>query len=270
MEQRPQRVRAVVCYDGTDFLGFQRQATGRTVQAVLEQALLRCSSSRAVVPAGRTDTGVHAAGQVVHFDYTGRVPVDRLSVFLNDRLPRDVSVISCQPVPPSFHARRSALSRTYRYTLIATRTRDPLRERYAWRIDRPLHQELLCAALAAVKGQHSFRHFGEIPESKQQRHIIEQHRGWQRKMLSTEIKEQGDTLHITLEADAFLTHMARALIGTFVAISRERCSLARLREALSDSRSSDQLAPMAPPQGLVLWSVQYPEGLDAAPLHQGS
>ena len=119
------RLRVTLEYDGTAFLGFQRQANGRTVQAVLEAALAQYTPAPALLAAGRTDTGVHACGQVVHFDYAGRVPLEKLAAVVNGQLPGDVAIRDCREVGPTFHARYSALARTYRYQFIRSAERSP-------------------------------------------------------------------------------------------------------------------------------------------------
>ncbi len=265
-----QRIRATIRYDGTFFHGFQRQQHQRTVQNVLEETIALTGSPVSVIPAGRTDAGVHARGQVVHFDYGGKVPAGNLCHFLNDHLPQDVAVDSVTIVPATFHARRSATSRTYRYCLFTAPVRDPLRERFAWRLSKPLNLALLHAAVQAMQGAHNFRHFGKIPGNAQQQARDCLIRGWRREIYTARVAFEGSLITITLEADAFLTHMARALVGAAVAVGQGQLTLTGLVEALADEQSDTAVAPLAPPQGLIFWSVQYTAApVDELPPHHG-
>lgn len=245
-------------YDGTHFLGFQRQAQGRTVQAVLEAALAAVSPMSRVVAAGRTDAGVHASGQVVHFTYAGRVPVAHLPSVLNARLPDDLAIRECLDVGPTFHARYSALSRLYRYNFLLAETRQPLRERYAWRLAGHLDFPAMAQAAGMLLGTHSFRHFGNIPGNAEQRRRSLAGHGWRRTIIQAALTGEADNLCLHIEADAFLTHMVRAIVGALVAVGRGRLPAARLQAALQDERSDTPLAPLAPPHGLCLVRVRYP------------
>jgi tRNA pseudouridine38-40 synthase len=252
------RLRATVEYDGTDFLGFQRQARGRMVQAVLEAALGRYTPEPRLLAAGRTDTGVHARGQVVHFRYKGRVPVAKLAMVVNGRLPADVAIRDVRETGPDFHARYSALSRVYHYHGLRAPDRAPLGERYAWRIAGELDLTAMADAAALLAGTHSFRHFGTIPGSPEQRRRSQERRGWRRTVLAATFRTEADRLRFEIEADAFLTHMARAIVGALVAIGRGRVALVALEAALEDDTSATPLAPIAPAHGLCLFRVRYP------------
>ena len=253
------RLRLIVEYDGTDFLGFQRQAGGRTVQAVLEEALSRYTPAPTVFAAGRTDAGVHARAQVIHFAYAGRVPVTKLAAVLNGQLPNDVAIRDCREAAPGFHARYSALGRTYCYRLLRAEGRLPLVERYAWRIAGELDVLAMTEAAVLLLGTHSFRRFGRIPGSLEQRRRSQETRGWRRTIFRSEVQQRSNTLCFAIEADAFLTHMVRALVGALVAIGRGRLSAAGLGAALADETTDRAVAPIAPPHGLCLFRVRYPD-----------
>jgi tRNA pseudouridine38-40 synthase len=251
-------LRVTVEYDGTNFLGFQRQARGRTVQAVLETALGRYTPEPRLLAAGRTDAGVHACGQVIHFRYHGRVPITKLVAVVNGQLPADVAIRDLRETGPDFHARYSALSRIYRYHCICAPGRQPLRERYAWRISSALDLTAMAEAVASLPGTHSFRHFGTIPGSPEQRRLSQQHRGWRRTVLAAALRQEEDRLRFDIEADAFLTHMVRAIVGALIAIGRGQVTVAALQAALDDDTSAVPLASIAPPHGLCLFRVRYP------------
>lgn len=252
------RLRMTVEYDGTDFLGFQRQVTGRTVQAILEAALATVTSAPRVVAAGRTDTGVHASGQVLHCDYAGGIPIGKLAEVLNSRLPADLAVRECREATPGFHARYSALTRTYRYCLFQSATRQPLRERYAWRIDGALDLPAMAAASALLVGTHGFRRFGQIPGNAEQRRRSQAGHGWRRTIYRADVDGRPDGIAVTVEADAFLTHMMRALIGALAAVAQGRLGAEALASALDDDTTDRAIAPLAPPHGLCLVEVRYP------------
>lgn len=251
------RLRLTLEYDGTAFLGFQRQARGRTVQGVLEAALAGLTPEPRVVAAGRTDAGVHATGQVVHCAYAGATPVERLAVVLNNRLPADLAVRACREADTAFHARYSALSRRYVYRVLRAPTRRPLAERYAWRVEGPLDLEAMGQACALLLGEHSFRRFGRIPGNPVQRLRSQASHGWRRTIYASTLMEAGELLCFTVEANAFLTHMVRALVGALIAVGRGRLALGTLQAALADEASDAALVPLAPAQGLCLVRVRY-------------
>ena len=251
------RLRLTLEYDGTDFLGFQRQARGRTVQGVLEAALAGLTPEPLVVAAGRTDTGVHAMGQVVHCMYAGATPVGRLAAVLNDRLPPDLAVRGCREAAPDFHARYSALSRRYVYRYLRAPLPRPLAERYAWRVAASLDLAAMRQACSLLLGEQSFRRFGRIPGNAEQRLRSQASHGWRRTIFASALTEAGDLLSFTVEANAFLTHMVRALAGALVAVGRGRLALATLRAALADETSDAALVPLAPARGLCLVRVRY-------------
>lgn len=246
-------------YDGTNFQGFQRQPTGRTVQAVLEAALALYTPSTTVLAAGRTDAGVHASGQVIHFNYAGRVPVAKLTAIVNGQLPNDLAIRDCREVAPTFNARYSALSRTYRYHFIRAPGREPLRERFAWRLAGTLNFAAMLETVKMLPGTHSFRRFGRIPGSPEQARRSQQEHGWRRTVFLAELTQAADTLCFQIEANAYLTHMVRAIVGALVAVGRGRLQPAHVHAALLDETSDVALAPIAPPHGLCLFQVRYPD-----------
>ena len=154
-------VRAVVAYDGTDFLGFQWQADGRTVQGTLEAALRQVTQSDVrVIAAGRTDAGVHALGQVIGFRVVWRHDLNDLQRALNAVLPADVVVMDLGPASEGWHPRFSAVRRHYRYTVLNQALRSPLERRYAYQVEQPLCLDSLQAAAATLVGEHDFASFG--------------------------------------------------------------------------------------------------------------
>ena len=176
------RYKLILAYDGTDFAGSQRQAKRRTVQGELESALRKLDwYGRSVTSAGRTDSGVHASGQVVAFDIEWNHGLEKLRDALNANLPDDIAVKSVEVADEKFHPRFDAKSRCYRYRMFCENVRDPLREKFAWRILPNIHEEILVDAAKIFFGQHDFSAFGSAlreESSTTRRSTFESGRWW--------------------------------------------------------------------------------------------
>jgi tRNA pseudouridine38-40 synthase len=233
-------------YDGTEFHGFARQQGVRTVQGVLESVLTATLNEPIeVIGASRTDAGVHARGQVVNF-YTSRpVPTARLATILNRRLPNDLKVLNAREVSARFHARFSAKSRVYRYSLYTGQHPSVWRIRYAWHLPRPLDCEAMQTALQAIMGEHDFRPFSvKIPT--EQNTVRTLYRGL--------VVPTRDGVQIELEANGFLRGMVRLIVGDLTQVGSGALPVDALAERL---RTRQQATLMAPPQGLCLIRVKY-------------
>jgi tRNA pseudouridine38-40 synthase len=233
-------------YDGTEFHGFARQQGVRTVQGVLESVLTATLNEPIeVIGASRTDAGVHARGQVVNF-YTSRpVPTARLATILNRRLPNDLKVLHAREVSARFHARFSAKSRVYRYSLYTGQHPSVWRIRYAWHLPRPLDCGAMQTALQAIVGEHDFRPFSvKIPT--EQNTIRTLYRG--------RVVPTRDGVQIELEANGFLRGMVRLIVGDLAQVGSGALPADALAERL---RTRQQATVMAPPQGLCLIRVKY-------------
>lgn len=258
---------ALVAYDGTDFKGFQRQSAekGRTVQGALEAALARVAGVAApVTGAGRTDTGVHASGQVVSFASDARLDPAAWLRALNANLPADAAVRAVREVGADFHARKSALTRRYRYRIVVDAVRAPLVERYAWRVPRALDVAAMDEAARLLLGEHDFGAFGSSPRDRP----AEGFRGSTvRTMLearceaapATGAQEDAGQLRIECRfaANAFLTGMVRRLVGTLVLVGAGKLTVAQFAEILA-AREKAHSGAAAPAQGLCLTRVDYP------------
>ena len=241
--------KSILTYDGTDFYGFQRQSPSvRTVQAELETGLREIGwEGESILAAGRTDRGVHARGQVAAFQMEWKHGSDVLQRALNASLPGDLAVRSVEIAPQVFHPRFSATSRRYRYTLFNDPVRDPLRERYAWRIWPPLKVVDLNRIGAHFMGRHDFGAFGSAPiEGGHTRREI-------KKLVWSELD---DLQWIDIEADAFLYHMVRRLVGAMLEVVNGQRHVEELLASLEDPEKRWE-SGLAPAQGLCLEEVCY-------------
>src|ERR671910_2303618 len=217
---------ATLHFDGTGFVGWQRQPAGRSVQIEFERVLERLFDRSAVAhAAGRTDAGVHAVGLPVSFSAPASWNAAALRRALNALLPNDCWVESVHPMQPGFHARKSAISRRYRYDIgLDDAAASPFRSRYEWALCRPLDIELLHAAAKTITGEHDFRGFAAKTDKPHYRCRI---------LVANWIQRPGDQgLSFTIEADRFLQRMVRMLIGTMIDIGMGRRPVADMAELL--------------------------------------
>lgn len=243
--------KSIIAYDGTDFFGFQRQKPGlRTVQAEIEVALRNLGwAGNSLKAAGRTDAGVHARGQVISFDLRWEHDVGQLTKALNAHLPPEISVVHSEATESDFHPRFSALRRRYRYTILSAPVRDPLRERYAWRIWPAPNAAAMNEAAQALLGEHDFAAFGRapIPGGHTIRHVYE-----------AQWYADGDENIFTIEADAFLYRMVRRITALLIEVGVRREEVGLVVELLNDPSLRWEGA-IAPANGLCLEAVIYPE-----------
>lgn len=242
------RFRALIEYDGAEFAGWQRQAGRRTVQGCLEQAVLEITGTPAnVVGAGRTDARVHATGQVAHFDSETERSSAQLLRALNAVLPRDVAVRALERVPGHFHARYSALARTYRYRLLVDPVRCPTQRLSSWHVG-PTDLDAMRQASARLVGVHDFCSLGRPTKPGG---------STMREVRRIELVAQGPVVELVVEANAFLRHQVRRMTGLLVEVGRGRKTAADV----ADLMVGEVVVPArrAPPQGLFLEAVDYPE-----------
>jgi tRNA pseudouridine38-40 synthase len=243
------RIAVGIEYDGGAYAGWQAQALLRTVQQVTEQALSRIAAQPvALTCAGRTDAGVHACGQVAHFDTDALRSTRSWVLGANSELPRDVSLSWAMPVPAHFHARYCAEARTYRYLIVNRLARPALLAARATWIHRPLDHQRMHEAARALHGEHDFSAF---------RSAECQARSPIRRMERLSVERRGDWVVIEATANAFLHHMMRNIAGLLIAIGKAEQPAAWAREVL-EGRDRARNAATAPAAGLYLLSVRYP------------
>lgn len=242
-------IRCVVEYDGTDFYGFQRQPEHETIQGCLERALSSLTGDAVTVTgAGRTDAGVHAAGQVVNFFTDSRIPVERWPQALNSRLPDGIIVKQADEVPSDFHARKSATAKTYRYMIWNAAFPSVFWQRFAHHVAAPLDVPAMQAAAEHIVGRRdfaSFRAAGSTPVRSTVRHLF-----------ALEVRQDGARIDITAKADGFLYHMMRNIVGTLLVVGQGKQSPDWVQDVLA-ARRRELAGPTAPARGLCLMQVEY-------------
>lgn len=250
------RYQVILAYDGSRFAGFQRQRRtypSPTVQDLFEEALRKLGwRGEKVLYAGRTDRGVHALGQVVAFDLEWRHAAEALQAALNACLPGDIAVQKVSECASTFHPRYQALGRRYRYRLFCAETRQPLLERYAWRVWPAVEIEPMQSAARLIIGQHDFGAFGSPLSGRgsTQREVqFANWKAWQEDCV-------GSAWQFDVQANAFLYHMVRRLVAAMVAIGQKRLTLEQFQRALQGMDALPKVE-LAPPQGLTLMEVLY-------------
>lgn len=240
------RVRLRIAYDGTEFSGFQALKDRRTVQGTLQDALSRhCQEPIRVTGAGRTDAGVHASGQVVHFDTASRTPPERYPEALSRLLPEDLEILESEEAESGFHARFSAKSRIYRYAIVPGR-RSPMIRRFAWMPNEEPDWSVIRDEAERLVGEHDFRQFRSGTEE----------RSTVRTMIRTGFRQAEGAGYLTLEANAFLRGMVRWIVRALWSRAVGRMSETELTDMIEGRSRPKTLIP-APPQGLCLVRVRY-------------
>ncbi|HET9030662.1 MAG TPA: tRNA pseudouridine(38-40) synthase TruA [Candidatus Aquilonibacter sp.] len=252
--ERLTTIRAAVEYDGTQFFGFQYQPTVRSVAGELESALSRLFAETVkITGAGRTDTGVHASGQVISFSTARPFPFERLAIACNANLPDDLSIRDVTVVDSEFSARFSALARTYVYAILHRKDRSALLAHRAYHVYGRLDVDAMRDGARHLIGEHDFRSVcGTLPDGGVTTRIVR----------SLDITEHGDLLRVQISADGFLHRMVRTIVGTLVECGLGRRDAGTMPQILA-ARDRRAAGLTAPPHGLYLAGVQYRDGYDS-------
>jgi tRNA pseudouridine38-40 synthase len=247
---RGKNLKAIVAYDGTDFSGWQIQPSLRTVQGVLEDKISNLLKEEiSLFAAGRTDKGVHAIGQIINFKTFSTIPPKNLQLALNKTLPEDIFIKEVTEVPSDFHARYSALRRSYRYNLgLWGLSRSPFLSRYCWYPDRSLDIGVMENVLIFLKGKKDFRGLAKRIEPGENTFCNVSEVFWKK-------FPQGCFLSVT--ANRFLPQMIRRIMALLIDIGTKKCSPAVLEDILAGKEESWPQPWVAPPQGLILQRVRY-------------
>ncbi len=242
------RWKCVCAYDGGDFAGWQSQSGGRAVQDVIETRITEIFGKLIRIHgSGRTDAGVHALGQVFHFDAAWRHGPEKMLAAFRIGLPRTIQVKSVQPAKPDFHSRFQATGKRYEYR-VHLGDADPFTRPYSWPVFRPLDLAAMQAAAEVLCGKHDFRAFTALNGPEREDTV--------RELRGLNVMRRGSLIRIVAEADGFLYKMVRSLAGVLVSVGEGKVSAAQVRRIL-ESRQRTAVVQTAPPQGLFLVKVFY-------------
>ena len=289
----PRNLKLTLAYDGHDFAGWQVQPDRLSVQGTLVSAFEHLTGEKTLPQgSGRTDAGVHALAQIASVTTNSPIPVDNLIRALNDILPRSIRVLAAEEMPPDFHARRSAVAKTYRYHIYRGAICSPFQARYVYHHPYPLSESRMIQAAALVEGEHDFTSFAAVdPEKRKEalalkKEILETKAGFKtdagfetntglelnsatslpneaplepnnvRTIFHSQWQRHGDELIYTVRGNGFLHHMVRNLVGTFLMVGKGSLTVADIRRIL-ELRDRSAAAATAPASGLFLVSVEY-------------
>ena len=243
------RYRLTIEYDGRGYAGWQRQENGPSIQAALEESVYRLSGERVTITgAGRTDAGVHARGQVAHFDLTREFPADTVRDALNAHLrPQPIAVLEAELTAADFHARFSARSRSYEYRILCRRAPPALAAGRVWHVGRRLDAEAMQAGAGMLIGQHDFTTF-RAAECQAKSPI--------KTLDFFEVREQDSEICCTVRARSFLHHQVRSMVGTLKVVGEGKFPPDHVRRILA-AKNRTACGPVAPPEGLTLTRVDY-------------
>lgn len=246
------KVVLIIEYDGTDYHGSQYQKNAPTVQEEIEKALKKLTGKQIRIKmASRTDAGVHAAGQAASFVTDSALPVESYIDGLNHFLPEDISVREVFTADTAFDVRRGATSREYRYTILNSQTRSPIRNRFTCRVPGKLDVKAMNRACKALAGKHDLSSFVSSEETAARKNTV-------RNIQKVEFKQEDDLIHFDIVADSFLPHQVRNTIGSLIKVGQGKMTVKEFKNMI-DAKTPGLAGPTAPPSGLCLVRVNYPE-----------
>lgn len=244
------RIMLVVAYDGTNYCGFQKQPNGNTIEAELNKHLSELfGEDIAVIGASRTDSGVHALGNVAVFDTNARMPGEKVSYALNQRLPADIIIQKSMEVPLNFHPRHCDSIKTYEYSILNRNFPLPLERNRAHFVYGNVDLEKMREGAKFFLGEHNFRAFSSVKA---------QVTSFVRTIYSLEVTKEGHWIRIKVSGSGFLYNMVRIIAGTLLDVGMGRMEPGEVEKAIA-SGNRELAGPTAPPQGLTLVGIEYPE-----------
>ncbi|WP_435071670.1 tRNA pseudouridine(38-40) synthase TruA [Ohessyouella blattaphilus] len=245
------RIKLTIAYDGTNYAGWQIQKNALTIEEVLNKALTKLTGEQvAVIGASRTDSGVHAAGQIAVFDTDSSIPAERFSYAINQKLPADIVVLHSEAVPDDWHPRyQDKILKTYRYRILNTKEKDPLRRLYTAHVSFPLAIDNMQEASSYLLGTHDFTGFSNIKSE-----VL----SGVRTITALELEKVGEEIALTITGDGFLYNMVRMIAGVLIRVGRGFYGPEKVKEILENrERTKDRLT--APACGLTLLEIRYDE-----------
>ncbi|WP_226038456.1 tRNA pseudouridine(38-40) synthase TruA [Aquibacillus saliphilus] len=247
-----ERIKCEVSYDGTNFSGYQVQPNGRTIQEDVETALKKLHKGKAVRvhASGRTDAGVHAKGQVIHFDTNLTIPIKNWTRALNAVLPEDICVIRSENVAENFHARYDVVEKEYRYFILNSTQSDVFNRNFTYHVPNHLDIEAMEEACESMVGEHDFTSFCSARSDVKGDKI--------RTIYHATCYQEGDRIIFVIRGNGFLYNMVRILVGTLIEIGKHDRPVSDIRRII-DAKNRENAGKTAPAQGLFLWKVQYNE-----------
>lgn len=238
-------IKLTIEYDGTNFIGWQVQKRGRTIQGELQKALEKLLKEKInLIGAGRTDSGVHALGQVANFKTVNKLGAEQIQKALNNLLPKDIVIKKAQEVALDFNARFKAKSRVYRYRIFLGKS--AILRKLVWEVFQPLDIKKMKQGLKIIKGYHNFSHFGKKSEDLHNNRC---------EILKTKCEMKGNEVTFEIEANRFLRGMVRSIVGTLVQIGRGNLGINEFARMLNNQ--SRKAVKKAPASGLYLVKVKY-------------
>lgn len=247
------RVRIVVAYDGTNYCGWQVQSNGITVEEVLNAKLQKLTGEKIrIIGASRTDSGVHALGNVAVFDTESSIPPERMAYALNQRLPEDIVIVRSEEVPLDWHPRyQDEVTKTYEYHIYNAPVPNPLKRRYSTFVSFPMDVEKMRQGASYLIGEHDFVSFCNVRTNVEDT---------VRTVKEIQIEQQGPEITIRITGNGFLYNMVRIIAGTLIRVGRGFYTPERVKEIL-DAKERTEAGVTAPPNGLVLVGIEYGEDL---------
>jgi tRNA pseudouridine38-40 synthase len=250
----PRILKLTLAYDGHDFAGWQVQPDRPTIQGTLVSVIEQLTGEKTLPQgSGRTDAGVHALAQTATVMIASPIPATNFGRALNDVLPRAIRVLAVEEMPPDFHARRSAVAKTYRYRIYRGDICSPFLARYVYHHPYPLDESRMIEAAALVEGAHDFTSFAAVDPERSKEGLDVNN---VRTIFQSQWQRQGEELMYTVRGNGFLHHMVRNLVGTFLMVGKGSLAVADVRRILA-LRDRSTAAATAPASGLFLVSVEY-------------